>query len=155
MKKRSGTKAGASEPPEPVFFTDRDLGKRFPAILRQAGLRVEAYAEHFGEAPIDDASWLTEVGRRGWVVISHDRSQLLNRDERDAAMRARVRAFYVVGSAPFPELAAAFVDAIEEIRHILHRRQEPFLAKVYRATPAQRHRVRIAVTLAQWVRRRR
>jgi hypothetical protein len=25
--------------PEPVFFTDRDLGKKFPEILRGAGLK--------------------------------------------------------------------------------------------------------------------
>jgi hypothetical protein len=68
---------------------------------------------------------------------------------------ARVRAFYVVGSVPFPELAAAFVDAIAEICQILRRRQEPFLAKVYRATPAQRHRVRISVSFAKWLRERR
>jgi uncharacterized protein (DUF433 family) len=33
-------------PPEIVFFTDRDLGHQFPAILRDAGLRVERHTDH-------------------------------------------------------------------------------------------------------------
>jgi hypothetical protein len=28
-------------PHELVFFTDRDLGRRFPSVLRAAGLRIE------------------------------------------------------------------------------------------------------------------
>lgn len=30
-----------------VFFTDRDLGKRFPDILREAGLTVQRHVDHF------------------------------------------------------------------------------------------------------------
>jgi uncharacterized protein (DUF433 family) len=30
-----------------VYFTDRDLGKRFPEILRSSGLTVERHADHF------------------------------------------------------------------------------------------------------------
>jgi hypothetical protein len=30
-----------------VFFTDRDLGKRFPEILRAAGLTVQRHSDHF------------------------------------------------------------------------------------------------------------
>lgn len=54
-----------------VFFTDRDLGKQFPARLREAGLQVERHADHFQPATPDEV-WLPEVGRRGWVVLTHD-----------------------------------------------------------------------------------
>jgi hypothetical protein len=30
-----------------VYFTDRDLGKKIPEILRAAGLSVERHADHF------------------------------------------------------------------------------------------------------------
>jgi hypothetical protein len=30
-----------------VFFTDRDLGIRFPGILKAAGLSVELHRDHF------------------------------------------------------------------------------------------------------------
>lgn len=50
MKKRSGTKDGAKKPTEPVFFTDRDLGKRFPKCSATLGSRVVSYHDPFGEA---------------------------------------------------------------------------------------------------------
>ncbi|MBK6333984.1 MAG: hypothetical protein IPF45_10885 [Thermomonas sp.] len=53
----------------PVFFTDRDLGKKFPGILRNAGLVVERHADHF-EQDCPDPDWLSEVGRRGWIAIT-------------------------------------------------------------------------------------
>jgi hypothetical protein len=31
-----------------VYFTDRNLGKQFPEILRAAGLTVERHDDHFG-----------------------------------------------------------------------------------------------------------
>ncbi len=48
-----------------VFFTDRDLGKLFPQILRNAGLKVERHDDYFSETT-DDLVWLAEVARRGW-----------------------------------------------------------------------------------------
>ncbi len=55
-----------------IFFTDRNLGKQFPAILKEAGLSVELHDDHF--APnTPDVDWLKEVGTRGWIVLTHDR----------------------------------------------------------------------------------
>lgn len=51
-----------------TFFTDRDLGKAFPRILREAGLAVEEHSAHFAHDTPDD-EWLTAVGHRGWYVI--------------------------------------------------------------------------------------
>jgi hypothetical protein len=31
-----------------IYFTDRDLGKQFPARLREAGPHVERFFNHFG-----------------------------------------------------------------------------------------------------------
>jgi hypothetical protein len=36
----------SGRPESLVFFTDRDLGKRFPEILSDAGLTVERHADH-------------------------------------------------------------------------------------------------------------
>ncbi|MGH9423743.1 MAG: hypothetical protein ACRD3J_27460 [Thermoanaerobaculia bacterium] len=54
-----------------VFFTDRDLGTRFPEILRAAGLLVERHADHFAPDTPDE-EWLEAIGRRGWVALTHD-----------------------------------------------------------------------------------
>jgi hypothetical protein len=54
-----------------VYFTDRDLGKIFPAVLSQAGLTVERHHDHFApDCP--DEEWLAAVGSPGWVAITHD-----------------------------------------------------------------------------------
>jgi len=55
----------------PVFFTDRDLGKKFPQILRDAGLTVERHADHFAPDTPDE-QWLETIGRRNWIAITHD-----------------------------------------------------------------------------------
>jgi hypothetical protein len=58
-------------PRELIFFTDRDLGRRFPSILRRAGVRIEQHDDHFGpETP--DEEWIGEIGRRGWTAVTRD-----------------------------------------------------------------------------------
>ena len=54
-----------------MYFTDRDLGKRFPEILRASGLNVERHADHFPPETPDEV-WLEEVGKRGWIALTHD-----------------------------------------------------------------------------------
>lgn len=55
-----------------VYFTDRDLGKRFPDILTAAGLAVE---RHHALFPPDgsDEQWLEHCGRNGslWMSLFH------------------------------------------------------------------------------------
>jgi hypothetical protein len=55
-----------------VYFTDRDLGKLFPEILRAGGLEVERHADHFGDKTPDE-DWLQEIGKRGWIAITHNK----------------------------------------------------------------------------------
>jgi hypothetical protein len=55
-----------------VYFTDRDLGKRFPEILRAGGLDVRRHVDLFPPACPDEV-WLEDVGRRQWVAVTHDR----------------------------------------------------------------------------------
>src|SRR4051794_38090854 len=43
-----------SEPLSRVYFTDRDLGKQFGAILRSGGLHVERHADHFAHDTADE-----------------------------------------------------------------------------------------------------
>lgn len=115
----------------PVFFTDRDLGKRFPEILRAAGLTVERHADHFvHDCPDED--WLAEIGRRGWVAITHDGRIRYKPNERDAVIRNRVALLVTIGQAPYPELANAFVSTRDRILRFVERHQPPYIAKVYR-----------------------
>jgi len=55
-----------SEPRELVFFTDRDLGRQFPALLVEAGIRIERHDDHF-TPDTPDEDWIREIGRRRWL----------------------------------------------------------------------------------------
>ena len=114
-----------------VFFTDRDLGKRFPEILRAAGLNVERHADHF-EHDCPDEVWLKEIGQRGWVAVTHDGRIRYKPNELNAVMEHRVALLVVIGNAPYPALASAFAATHEPILAFLDRHDPPFIAKLYR-----------------------
>jgi hypothetical protein len=128
-----------------VFFTDRDLGTRFPAILRSAGLSVERHRDHF---PPDarDEDWLAAVGARGWVALTHDRRIRYKPNELAAVVRHRVALLVIVGSAPYPELATAFVATLPRIESFLARHEPPLVGKVFRPSPEDLKRNRLSVS---------
>lgn len=72
-----------------VFFTDRDLGKRFPEILAGAGIRVERHADHFAH-DCPDETWREEVSQRRWVAVTHDGRIRYKPNELAAVVRHKV-----------------------------------------------------------------
>jgi hypothetical protein len=119
-----------------VYFTDRDLGKRFGEILRSAGLAVERHADHFAPDTPDEV-WLAEVGMRGWIALTHDRRIRYKPNERDAVIRHRVGLLVIIGAAPFHDLAHSFVASLPRVETFLVRYKPPFIAKVYRSSPTE------------------
>lgn len=107
-----------------VYFTDRDLGKQFPARLRAAGLTVEWFFEHFGERT-PDAEWLSVVDERGWVAVTHDERIRYKANELAAVVRHRVAMLLVVGHAPFPKLAEHFVHTLPRIEAFVDAHRPP------------------------------
>lgn len=99
-----------------VFFTDRDLGLKFPAILREAGLSVETHGDHFPPT-CPDSTWLATVAAKRWVALTHDGRIRYKPNELAEVIRHRVSLLVVVGKAPYP-----------------------VLGKVYRATPRELER---------------
>lgn len=119
-----------------VFFTDRDLGKRFPEILAAAGLTVERHADHFApDCP--DETWLKTIGRRGWVAVTHDSRIRYKPNELQAVIQNGVTLLVVIGHAPYAELAHAFVRTRRRIETLLDQNAPPLIAKVYRPSPAE------------------
>lgn len=118
-----------------VYFTDRDLGKQFPTILAGAGLHVERHHELF---PPDgpDEQWLEYCGTKGRIAISHDQRIRHKINERNAVIQFGVTLLIVIGKVPYPDLARNFVATLTRIEKFLDEHQSPFIAKVYRATPA-------------------
>ena len=118
-----------------IYFTDRDLGTRFPAILKDAGLAVERHADHFVHNASDE-EWLTEVSRRSWIALTHNRRIRYTPNERQAVIDHRVSLLIIVGHAPYPDLAHSFVATLPRIERFLEEHEPPFIAKVYRPSPA-------------------
>ena len=120
----------------PVFFTDRDLGKRFPEILRAAGLTVERHADHFAQ-DCPDEDWLEATGQRGWIAVTHDGRIRYKPNELAAVMRHRVPLLVLIGHAPYPQLAHTFVATLPRIMRFIGQHEPPYIAKVYQPSPKE------------------
>jgi hypothetical protein len=132
-----------------VFFTDRDLGKQFPEILKDAGLAVERHRDHF-EHDAEDEAWLEVIGQRGWIALTHDRRIRFKPNELAAVMRHRVALLVIIGKAPYPELAHAFVATFSNVERFVAGRAPPYIAKVYRPSPAEMARGQAAGHVELW-----
>ncbi len=131
-----------------TFFTDRDLGKQFPSILSAAGLTVERHKDYFADDASDE-EWLEAIGEKGWIAISHNLRIRYMPNERDAVVRHRVSLLIVIGKAPLPQLAQAFVKTYPRIERFLAEHTPPFIAKVYRPPP-EAERGEIAGSVELW-----
>lgn len=120
-----------------IYFTDRDLGRKFPGILAAAGLQVERHESLF---PPDgsDEQWLEYCGVNGRIAITHNRRIRYTPNELAAVTRHRVALLVVIGHGPITELALNFVNSIERIESFVESHEPPYIAKVYRAAPADR-----------------
>ncbi len=118
---------------EPVFFLDRNLGRKtVPIALREAGFAVEVMDDHFPPRTVDQV-WLEEVGRRGWVAVTLDEKSRSRHAEQTVVRRFRVGLFLLVrwkGSTG-PTMAAAIVKARGAMLRIAGREPRPFIAKIY------------------------
>lgn len=117
-----------------VYFTDRDLGKRFPEVLTAGGLTAHRHADHFAHDTPDE-DWLKTIGEKGWVAITHDGRIRYKPNELAAVKEFNVRLIVVIGDAPFQVLAKHFVDTLPKIEEFLAATKPPFIAKVYRPNP--------------------
>jgi hypothetical protein len=114
-----------------VYFTDRDLGKKFPAILSRAGLSVERHDDLFLPEGTDE-EWLEYCGRNDRIAITHNQRIRYTPNELAAVMRHRVALLVVIGRAPFPELALNFVNTLPRIEAYVGRHDPPYIVKIYR-----------------------
>ncbi len=97
---------------------------------------VERHADHFLPATPDE-EWLPEVGRRGWVVLTHDERIRYKHNELAAVMRHGVALLVVQGQAPYPQLAEWFVQTLPRIEAFVAAHAPPYIAKVQRPTPKE------------------
>ena len=63
------------------YFTDRDLGKQFPAMLRDVGITVHAAHEHFAPATPDE-EWISQMELIGKVSTRDLATNFINTHHR-------------------------------------------------------------------------
>src|SRR5437867_9891407 len=130
-KKLSDASASAKPPDEPILFLDRSLGKKqIASALRAEGADVRVHDDHF-PSNAKDEYWLTEVGQKGWIVLTKDDQIRHHPVERDALMAAGVGAFILPrGNTTGSEMARAFVKALPKIKKFIRKHSRPFIARV-------------------------
>jgi predicted nuclease of predicted toxin-antitoxin system len=116
-----------------TFFLDRSLGKKVVAqALKAAGAHVEIHDDHFASDARDE-EWLTDVGLRGWVVLTKDRKFHTRILEITAIARSQVRVFKLTAAGlQGPEMASIFVKSISKINRFVTGNSAPFIATIDR-----------------------
>ena len=114
-----------------TFFLDRALESyALRDALKRLGARVEMHRDYFDEGA-DDSDWLPDVAKRGWVILSTDQFNYL---EREAIRNAGGRAFLLMqGNMTGDEQVAIIIGAMRRMLRILKSNPPPFIAKIYRA----------------------
>lgn len=123
-------------PPKTIFFTDRNLGKQFPQLLKSSGIDVERHSDHFADDATDEL-WLEEIGKKGWFAITHDQRIRYRLNEKLAVRNYTVGLFIVIGKVPFKELALNFINTHAKTLKFIQNNQRPFIAKIYRPSPEE------------------
>ena len=113
-----------------TFFLDRALESNLLRdSLKQMGARVEMHNYHFQD-DAEDVDWLPVIARRGWVILSKDQYNWL---ERRAIKHAGGRAFLLVRcDLPGEEQATIISKALPEMLRVTDLTPAPFIAKTYR-----------------------
>ena len=72
----------------------------------------------------------------GWVAVTHDQRIRYKPNELLAVIEHKAALLVVVGTAPFAELAKAFMTTLPKVLEFVETHDRPFIAKVYRPSPA-------------------
>jgi PIN like domain len=133
QKKKSTTRSDTSLESLSLytFFLDRasESNDLFEA-LKAIDARIERHRDYYPD-DADDPTWLPEVASKGWVIISQNQ---FNELEREAIRNANGRAFLIVhGDMRSEEEAAMVVAALPKMLRVLKPNQPPFIARIYNA----------------------
>lgn len=105
-----------------TFFIDRSLGSGIvSSALRDLGESVVVHDDHF-DHDTTDVTWLSEAGKRRWVVLTKDARIRTNALERAQLLSANVAAFMLGrGDLRGSDMARAFANALPRMKTALRR----------------------------------
>ena len=115
-----------------VFFTDRNLGKRFGRRLRELGLQVELHDDHFSQNASDEEI-LAFISARGWVLLTLDLHLRYRPAEKEAIRRHAARVIHLKINTQWRLLTLAehLAGHRHRVENFLKKNQPPLFA-VYR-----------------------
>jgi hypothetical protein len=89
-------------------------------------------------------------GERGWIALTHDGRIRYKPNELAAVIRYDVALLVIIGDALYPELARAFVATLPHLERFVAAHRPPYIAKVYRPSPAEAARGEAAGRVELW-----
>lgn len=130
-----------------VYFVDRSLGQAIVVeSLRAAGQVVHAHDDHFAQNT-PDTTWLMEVGRRGWVVLTKDKNIRSNRLELHAVLQASVACIMLGrGDLTAAAMGKLFGDNVRRIERVLRRFEVPLVASL-----SSGGNLRVVLAAGEWL----
>ncbi len=121
--------------PEPfTFFLDRCLGtKAVPRVITPALAQEEKLIlldDHFASNALD-ASWIPQVGAKGWVIITKDSAMRRNPLEIQALLAARTAVFFFANASLLgSQVGDALALALPGMRKAIRRFKVPLIGRV-------------------------
>jgi PIN domain-containing protein len=100
--------------------------------LRQSDVQVAIHDDHFRQNALDE-EWLSEVGKRGWIVLTKDDRIRYRPAALESYRRNKVRVFiFGSGEMKAQEMADAFIRALPKIFRLIRNKPAPFFARISR-----------------------
>lgn len=113
-----------------TFFFDRQIGVRLPKALQtlRPPVRIRYHQEAgFADDAPDDV-WLTEVGKKQWIVIGQDRKYHQLQQQLAAIKAHSVRCFYLhCASQTRWQTLCNFIGAHKRMMDIAENEPAPFI----------------------------
>ena len=93
---------------------------------------VERHDKHFAQDTSDEV-WITDVGRRGWIILTADARIRYNPLERDALLASQTHVFVLAGrkNKTGAAMAQHFISASDVILQAIHEIKPPAVFKVH------------------------
>ena len=115
-----------------TFFFDRCVGKRVPRALLALGTRCDFETKfHEGEGfrhNLDDDIWLSEVGAKGWVVLTYDAKWQDEAPATEAIRQHKIGCFYLHGASSLSfDRLASFVRSYDKVMQIVKAEKRPYI----------------------------
>ena len=115
---------------ELTFYFDVNFGTRLPKALRhlRPPVDIEWHQNQRFRQDMPDDEWLAIVGKKDWIVFSHDRKFHTEAMESAAVKQHNVGCFYLpAANDPVWDKCSIFIRSFNRIRKLAVATEKPFI----------------------------